>query len=131
MIHTYMTFPDNTKVTYSNLCEDRTIKIYFETPIDGGFHHAVCILPSYEWQDVQGYSKEKIDKYNDWMYANSSMIMNKLYEDEPDELTKTDIAIMMAETAAKEFFRNPELKRAYLERERELDEEKLRLKEDN
>ena len=54
MMYPYMTLRDDTEITHSEMKADGRVKVYIETPDEkDGFHHAVCWLPGYEWEDVQ------------------------------------------------------------------------------
>lgn len=48
MMFPYMTFPDDTEVTHSQIEADGKVKVYIETPIYGGFKNLTCILPDYK-----------------------------------------------------------------------------------
>ena len=50
-------------------------KVYIETPVHGGFHHATCILPAYRWVDISGYSEEEIEDYTDFLHHNAHLIL--------------------------------------------------------
>jgi len=67
MIYPYVTFPDETEVTFSKIQDDGSVKVYIETPTDGGFKHATCILPAYEWVSVEGYSDNEMKKWNKFL----------------------------------------------------------------
>ena len=75
MFYPYMTFSDNTEVTHSKLHEDGTVQVYFEKPMNGGFQHATCILPGYEWENIEGYSKEDIEILTEYVKHNAHLIM--------------------------------------------------------
>ena len=47
MMYPYMTFNDDTEVTHSQMLEDRSVKVYIETPVEGGFKNLTCLLPKY------------------------------------------------------------------------------------
>jgi hypothetical protein len=58
MMYPYVTLNDDTEITHSELLQDGRVKVYIETPdLKDGFHHAVCYLPDYTWEDVNGYSE--------------------------------------------------------------------------
>lgn len=77
MMYEYLTFPDQTLVTHSELREKdnkKFIEVYFEKPIEGGFCSANCILPSYEWTLIEGYSKEEIDFFTKFLVHNAGSL---------------------------------------------------------
>ena len=39
------------------------VKVVIEQPVTGGFHSAVCWLPDYTWEKIEGFSKEEINQY--------------------------------------------------------------------
>ena len=59
MMYPYMTLDDNTEITHSSYLENGTVKVYIETPANGGFNHATCILPSYKWENVLDIQKSR------------------------------------------------------------------------
>ena len=75
MMYPYMTLDDNTEITHSSLQADDTVKVYIETPTDGGFHHATCILPTYQWTEIYGYSEEQIEDFTDFLHHNAHLII--------------------------------------------------------
>ena len=69
MIYPYMTLPDETEITHSEILTNNgkeQVKIYIETPVEGGFKDATCILPDYEWEN-HGYSEEEMKYYKDFV----------------------------------------------------------------
>ncbi|MBQ6479677.1 MAG: hypothetical protein IJI45_01035 [Anaerolineaceae bacterium] len=75
MLYPYMTLGDNTEITHSGIQADQSVKVYIETPVHGGFHHATCILPSYEWIETYGYSDEEIKDFTDFLHHNAHLIL--------------------------------------------------------
>lgn len=71
----YMTFNDETEVTYSETGEDGTCGVWVETPVDGGFKSAHCILPSFKWDSVDGFDDEEVSALDAYMKRNASLIM--------------------------------------------------------
>ena len=50
MMYPFMTLPDNTEITHSEMLSNGKVKVYIETPDEkDGFHNATCYLPDYEW----------------------------------------------------------------------------------
>ena len=69
MIYPYMTLPDETEITHSEILTNNgreQVKIYIETPVEGGFKDATCILPDYKWEN-HGYSEEEMKYYKDFV----------------------------------------------------------------
>lgn len=66
MLYPFMTLEDNTEIVHSeSYVEDdkEKVKVCIEQPVYGGFHAAQCVLPDYEWKNIQGFSKEEIANY--------------------------------------------------------------------
>ena len=55
MMYPFMTLNDNTEITHSEMYPDGSVKVYIETPVEGGFKSAECWLPMNRWE-VNGYS---------------------------------------------------------------------------
>jgi hypothetical protein len=67
MLYPFMTLNDHTEIVYSSPIEDgdqEYVKVYAETPIDGGFKSAWCMLPDEQWTN-NGYSKLELDYLKD------------------------------------------------------------------
>lgn len=64
-----------TEITHSEMKEDGTVKVYIETPDEkDGFHNAVCWLPEYRWEDINGYSESEIQYYKQLIRQNVNFI---------------------------------------------------------
>lgn len=69
MIYPYMTLPDGTEITHSDIINNNgkeQVKVFIETPVEGGFKDAVCILPDYDWT-INGYNDEEVKYYKDFV----------------------------------------------------------------
>ena len=76
MMYPFMTLNDDTEITHSEMKPDGQVKVYIETPDDnGGFFNATCYLPSYRWENVSGYSAEKMDYFNRLLHNNAHLIL--------------------------------------------------------
>lgn len=52
MMHPF-SMDDETEIVHSDILSDERVKAYIEKPdAKDGFHHAVCYLPGYQWEDV-------------------------------------------------------------------------------
>lgn len=66
MMYPFMTLDDGTEIVHSEMLADGQVKVYVEKPDErDGFHHATCMLPSYEWLDVFGFTQEEIARYQE------------------------------------------------------------------
>ena len=63
MSYPFLTLADDTEITHSELLPDGSVKVFVERPVFRGFHSATCLLPSYEWQDVNGFRNEELDGF--------------------------------------------------------------------
>ncbi len=76
MMYPFLTLADETEITHSEMKLDGTVKVYIETPDENdGFHNAVCWLPEYRWEDINGYSDEEIEEYKELIKNNAHLIM--------------------------------------------------------
>lgn len=75
MMYPYMTLPDNTEVTHSQMQDDGSVKVYIETPYEGGFKDLICILPEYKWIN-HGYSEEELTHWKAYVHNNAHIIMD-------------------------------------------------------
>ena len=76
MMYPFLTLDDNTEITHSEMRPDGTVKVYVETPDEKDcFHNGTCILPGYEWKNVNGYTKEEIAKFQEIIESTAHLIM--------------------------------------------------------
>lgn len=75
MQYPYVTLPDDTEITFSDVREDGSVLVYIETPVDTGFINATCELPSYTWISNQGYSDSAVKKWDKFLHENAHLIM--------------------------------------------------------
>ena len=63
MMYPFMTLPDDTEITHSEMKPDGLVKVYIETPdLKDGFHNAICWLPEYKWEN-NGYSSIEMEYF--------------------------------------------------------------------
>ena len=75
-MYPYMTLNDDTEITHSEMKADGRVKVYIETPDErDGFHHAVCWLPEYEWQEIDGYSEAEMAAFRELVRKNAHLMM--------------------------------------------------------
>lgn len=76
MMFPFMTLDNDTEIVHSEIKEDGRVKVYIETPDEkDGFHHAVCWLPDYKWEDVSGYVDDEMERYKKFVVDNAHLIM--------------------------------------------------------
>lgn len=79
MMYGFMTLEDGTGVAHSdtyNVDDTETVKVYFEKPVSGGFHSAECYLPSYRWENIEGFSKGDIDNLEEYLKSVAHIIID-------------------------------------------------------
>lgn len=74
MLYNYIKLADETQIPYSDIQDDNTVEIAVERPVDGGFDAARCLLPSYRWTSVEGFTEKEIDDLSDLLQHNAPLI---------------------------------------------------------
>ena len=65
MMYPFMTLDDGAEIVHSEMQKDGAVKVYVEKPDAADcFHHAVCWLPAYRWEDVFGFSQAELARYD-------------------------------------------------------------------
>ncbi len=76
MMYPYMTLNDNTEIVHSEMKHDGRVKVYIERPDEKMcFLTATCWLPKYEWEDINGFSREDILKFQEIIESSAHLIM--------------------------------------------------------
>ena len=76
MMYPFMTLSDSTEIVHSEYLPDDTVKVYIEKPDEkDGFHNAYCILPSYEWKEINGFTDSEISRYQDFIASVAHLII--------------------------------------------------------
>lgn len=75
MMYPYMILDDDTEIVHSEMKPDGRVKVYVEKPVFGGFQHATCWLPKYEWEDIEGYTKADIETLLKIIQNNAHLII--------------------------------------------------------
>lgn len=76
MMYPFMTLDDNTEIVHSEMRDDKTVKVYIETPDEKYcFKHATCILPGYSWEDIYHYSEAEISSLEKIIRSTAHLIM--------------------------------------------------------
>ena len=68
MLYPFMMLNDNTEIVHSESLQrdgQEMVKVVIEKPVMGGFHSAVCWLPTYQWEDVEGFSEAEIQAFQE------------------------------------------------------------------
>lgn len=76
MMYPFMTLDDSTEIVHSEMKEDGRVKVYLERPdAKDGFHHAVCWLPGYVWEDVFGFSEADMARFQEVIQSTAHLIL--------------------------------------------------------
>ena len=76
MMYKFLTLNDNTEIVHSDMSSDGSVKVYIEKPDpELCFKHASCYLPSYEWEDIEGFTEEDIEKLQTIISSTAHLIM--------------------------------------------------------
>lgn len=78
MLYPFMTLNDNTEIVHSeilNMDGKERVKVCIEKPVYGGFHSAVCYLPDYSWENIQGFSDTEINTLQEFLESLSHIII--------------------------------------------------------
>lgn len=76
MMYPFMTLNDKTEIVHSEMKEDGSVKVYMERPdATLGFKHATCYLPSYRWEDIEGFTQEEIACFQELIESTAHLIL--------------------------------------------------------
>ena len=76
MMYPFMTLNDDTEITHSEMHTDGNVKVYIEPPDNtGGFHSAVCWLPEYRWENINGYTESEMAYFKQLIKNNAHLII--------------------------------------------------------
>lgn len=76
MMYPFLQLDDQTEIVHSQMLPAGEVKVYIEKPDEkDGFHHATCFLPAYRWEDIAGFSKEEIAKYQEILESTAHLIL--------------------------------------------------------
>lgn len=78
MMYLFMQLEDKTEIVHSNIINDEKgehVKVYFEKPIFDGFQSATCYLPEYQWEDIEGFSNDDIERFQEILESTAHLII--------------------------------------------------------
>lgn len=78
MMYPFLQLDDMTEIVHSEIMyvnEQETVKVYIEKPVENGFHSAYCRLPDYKWSNIEGFTKEEIEKYQEIIESTAHLII--------------------------------------------------------
>ncbi len=74
MLWSYVQLDDGTQFAYSETRDDGTVRIAVERPIELGFDHAECYLPTIKWFNIEGFSESDLQFLTDFVRSNAPFI---------------------------------------------------------
>lgn len=76
MMYPFLTLDDGTEIVHSEELNNGTVKVYVEKPdAKDCFHSFECYLPAYEIKNVEGFSKEDVNKYMEVIKSTAHLII--------------------------------------------------------
>ena len=76
MMYPYLTLDGDTEIVHSEMDENGSVKVYVEKADEtDGFHSAYCILPKYEWREINGFTEDEIQYYQHIIEDNAHLII--------------------------------------------------------
>ena len=76
MMYPFLTLDDQTEIVHSEMKPDGRVKVYVEKPDEKDFfHNAVCWLPAYQGEDINGFTPEEIAKYEEIIRSTAHLIL--------------------------------------------------------
>ena len=70
MLYPFMTLNDGTEIVHSE-----TIETAGKEKVYGGFHSATCWLPEYKWENIDGFSPEDIQYFQELLESVAHIIL--------------------------------------------------------
>lgn len=76
MMYPFLTLDDGTEIVHSQILDDGKVQVYIEKPDSKDcFHSASCFIPGYVWEDVKGFSRNEIAKYQEIIESTAHLIL--------------------------------------------------------
>ena len=78
MLYPFMTLNDGTEIVHSETLEEagkEKVEVRIEKPVYGGFHSATCWLPEYKWGNIEGFSPEDIQYFQELLESVAHIIL--------------------------------------------------------
>lgn len=84
MLWSYVQLDDGTQFAYSETREDGTVRVAVERPVDFGFDHAECYLPTVKWFSVEGFTVDDLNFLTEIVRSNAPFIFELAERKKPD-----------------------------------------------
>ena len=76
MLYPFITLDDEAEIVHSEMKKDGRVKVYVEKPdASDCFHNMTCYLPSYEITEINGFSKEEVERYMEVIRSAANLII--------------------------------------------------------
>lgn len=75
MMYGYMTLDDGTEIVHSDMKDSGIVKVYIEKPVHMGFHTATCYLPTYKWENIEGFTNSEVADLEQLIKDNAHLII--------------------------------------------------------
>lgn len=79
MMHAFMQLNDGTEIVHSDILYDEEgkeyVKVYMEKPVMQGFKSAYCILPAYNWKNIEGFDELELAQLKDIIKSTAHLII--------------------------------------------------------
>ena len=76
MMYPFMTLDDQAENVHSEMKPDGRVKVYVEKPDEKDFfHNAVCWVPGYQWEEINGFCQEELDRYDEVIRSTAHLIL--------------------------------------------------------
>lgn len=76
MMYPFLTLNDETEIVHSERKPDGQVRVYIEKPDElDGFHNASCYLPSYRWEEINGFTDTEIAYYQSVIESTAHLIL--------------------------------------------------------
>lgn len=78
MLYPFMTLNDGTEIVHSETIETagkEKVEVRIEKPVYGSFHSATCWLPEYKWENIDGFSPEDIQYFQELLESVAHIIL--------------------------------------------------------
>jgi hypothetical protein len=74
-MYPFLQIDGDTEIVHSERLPNGEVKVYVEKPDDkDGFHNATCFLPSYRWEDINGFTVDEIARYQEVIESAAHLI---------------------------------------------------------
>jgi hypothetical protein len=74
-MYPFLQIDGDTEIVHSERLPNGEVKVYVEKPdAKDGFHNAACFLPSYRWEDINGFTVDEIARYQEVIESAAHLI---------------------------------------------------------